>query len=616
MCKRVCILLTSIFLLLNVSILSDSSGIYRYVMGEKEEMLIDYNYVVVDIENEELVDWNNIFASEDALDVAYTPVHFFGNSYRLKVNNKIETANLVSSLSSYINIKESNYTFKTSWGEDYYLGNGITVLFNKEVAKSIVDSIISVNNLELIRHSPYMPELYFFEAPGKTKKEQLNIANEIYEGGFAESSLLGYIIRIILCSPPLPPNDYYYNLQYYLHPDTTDFEEAFEYTLTSDTIEIALLDSGLEPHEDLPAGKMKGRSYVYGYSSDYGLNDKCNDSMPASCYHGIAVAGLIAASTDNSIGMAGTCDQVNIRMQKISNEYRWANTIGLRLAFGAARDSGAAIISNSWIFNFDNTLGQTAEDVDPVLWGMIGNAVDSGIVVIWAAGNCDLPEPYLQCGEAMPFASGHPDVICVGATTKADYRWDYSFYDSTGYLVDVMAPGVDIFSLDQMGTDTGYHKGDIPSTNYISGTVLDGTSFAAPIVAGLAARIMARRPDFIGQPDSIKQVIYHSTGNGWSHPDSSQEDSHTKTYQMGYGRINAARAMLAISRGDVDNTTALNILDVLYIIAYKYEGGPPPTPNVLLGDADCSGHINILDAVYLINHISNGGPRPPLCYRF
>ena len=59
-----------------------------------------------------------------------------------------------------------------------------------------------------------------------------------------------------------------------------------------------------------------------------------------------------------------------------------------------------------------------------------------------------------------------------------------------------------------------------------------------------------------------------------------------------------------------------HILDVVYIIAYKYSGGPPPTPNVLLGDADCSGHIDILDAVYLINHISKGGPRPPLCYKY
>ncbi len=206
--RKLYILIIIILLFINSNILLASEGVYRYVMGEKEEMIIDYDYVVVDIENEGLVDWDNILATEDALDAEYTPVRFYGNSYRLKVNNQNEIANLISSLSSNANIKEANLAFKTDWGEDYYLGDGITVLFNKEISKSVIDSIISANSLVLLRHSPYMSELYFLKAPGKTKIEQLNIANEIYENGFTEHSMMGYIIRIELCSAP---DDFYYD---------------------------------------------------------------------------------------------------------------------------------------------------------------------------------------------------------------------------------------------------------------------------------------------------------------------------------------------------------------------------------------------------------------------
>ena len=76
--------------------------------------------------------------------------------------------------------------------------------------------------------------------------------------------------------------------------------------------------------------------------------------------------------------------------------------------------------------------------------------------------------------------------------------------------------------------------------------------------------------------------------------------------------------MLAVSRGDVNNDAVFNILDVTYLINYKYKEPPwpPPFPNVLLGDANCDGDINILDIVLIINHFSKDGPRPPLCYKY
>jgi hypothetical protein len=61
--------------------------------------------------------------------------------------------------------------------------------------------------------------------------------------------------------------------------------------------------------------------------------------------------------------------------------------------------------------------------------------------------------------------------------------------------------------------------------------------------------------------------------------------------------------------GDADGSSAVDIDDVVYLIAYIFAGGPPPSP-IAAGDADCSGAIDIDDVVYLISYIFSGGHSP------
>ncbi len=62
---------------------------------------------------------------------------------------------------------------------------------------------------------------------------------------------------------------------------------------------------------------------------------------------------------------------------------------------------------------------------------------------------------------------------------------------------------------------------------------------------------------------------------------------------------------------DANNSGAVNISDVVYLIGFIFSGGPAPTPNAIgSGDADCSGGVNISDAVYMIAYIFSGGPTP------
>ncbi len=62
--------------------------------------------------------------------------------------------------------------------------------------------------------------------------------------------------------------------------------------------------------------------------------------------------------------------------------------------------------------------------------------------------------------------------------------------------------------------------------------------------------------------------------------------------------------------GDVNDDEAVNILDIVYLINYKFKGGPAPAPVMGPGDVNQDGTINILDIVYLINYKFKGGPAP------
>ncbi len=61
--------------------------------------------------------------------------------------------------------------------------------------------------------------------------------------------------------------------------------------------------------------------------------------------------------------------------------------------------------------------------------------------------------------------------------------------------------------------------------------------------------------------------------------------------------------------GDVDGDELVNILDIVYLINYKYKGGPAPDPEES-GDVDGTPPVNILDVVYLINYKYKQGPDP------
>ena len=141
---------------------------------------------------------------------------------------------------------------------------------------------------------------------------------------------------------------------------------------------------------------------------------------------------------------------------------------------------------------------------------------------------------------------------------------------------------------------------------------VSGTSFATPMVAGIAGLVMAKRYHLVGEylsDEELREIILMTAEDTICASDPPGFDS-----QYGRGRVNALRAVFSVSRGDVDSTFDINVSDAVYIIEYTFNGGPEPVPYLYIGDANCDGTVNVSDAVKIIIYVFNNGPAPEICY--
>ena len=224
-----------------------------------------------------------------------------------------------------------------------------------------------------------------------------------------------------------------------------------------------------------------------------GINaDVCNDALGlvpdpnVMTGHGTMESGIIAAVRNNGKGINGVADHARIMMLKLFNNIREMRNDDLAAAICYAVDHGARIISMS----FGKTFSLHREAVDSA----VQYAMSRGVLLVHSAGNngMDLdvdsnsffPSPrYLHGGVA-------PAWLDVGASGYQDDSTLAASFSNYGHkTVDVFAPGVQI-------TSTAPHSGL---------ATWDGTSEAAPVVAGLAALIWAYYPQLTAV--QVKDII-------------------------------------------------------------------------------------------------------------
>ncbi|OGY26408.1 MAG: hypothetical protein A2Z42_04560 [Candidatus Woykebacteria bacterium RBG_19FT_COMBO_43_10] len=324
------------------------------------------------------------------------------------------------------------------------------------------------------------------------------------------------------------PNDPYYSSSgtwgqgyqdlYGMHK--IDAAGAWGQVTDSSNVAVADIDTGVDRnHEDIKDNMWVNTAEIpnngidddgNGYRDDYyGWDWYNHDNDPIDDHgHGTHTAGTIAAKGNNEVGVVGVSWVGKIMALKFLNSSGSGYTSGGASALRYAADMGAKISSNSWSCSCSSSIIADAVSYEH----------NVGMVVVAAAGN--------DIADVMSYSPASlTEVITVAASDYYDSR---AIYSNFGIKIDVAAPGNSILSL-KSAVSPMCTGSAVVGLNYCVAT---GTSMATPHVAGLAALIFTKHPEFTNE--QVRQGLRTSA-----------DDINQPGFDIytGHGRINASRAL-------------------------------------------------------------------------
>lgn len=299
------------------------------------------------------------------------------------------------------------------------------------------------------------------------------------------------------------------------------FPKAWVKTLGNTKIKVAVIDTGVdETHEDL-----KNVNFLNGYnvinSSIIPVGSNSDDNG-----HGTLVTGVIAATQNNRIGIAGASPLVSIIPVKALTSSGEGSATNIAKAIIWATDSGADVINLS--------MGGVGYAHDTVLADSISYAFSRNVVIVAAAGNdaattggnLDLKPVFPVCDD-----NGQNMIIGVVATDFMDQKAVFSNYGQA--CADVSAPGKRILSTINHDPLSGLQSPD--SYAYAS-----GTSMATPFVTAEVVLLKALYPN--ASNTQLRDIVLQSADKIDS-LNSTQCAGGACDGLLGAGRINAEAAV-------------------------------------------------------------------------
>ncbi|MDD5656339.1 MAG: S8 family serine peptidase [Elusimicrobia bacterium] len=323
---------------------------------------------------------------------------------------------------------------------------------------------------------------------------------------------------------------------------------AWEYEVgASCRTTVVVIDTGIDGTQPDLSGKIVGGLYCSPGNSKNDVNPpgdngpcvaydpKAPDSW--ACNHATRVAGIAAATANNSVAIAGVSWDAQLLSIKVFRDADCADDCS---GAGCGTDDAAVITAISFSTGLQNTaqygrlainisLGGTGDCSEPVA-NALAAAVSKDIPVAIAAGNDggEVNSPAI-CAASVAVVNAGGGVMPVGAVDSANNIASFSSRGAALAGYGVAAPGVGVLTTDV--------------NNGLASPM--GTSFAAPHVAGLAALILAAKPDF-----SAADVQNAIRGGADSIGVAGLEIAGRPLGELsGAGRINAFRSMRLAVRG-------------------------------------------------------------------
>ncbi|MCL2013232.1 MAG: S8 family serine peptidase [Cystobacterineae bacterium] len=418
--------------------------------------------------------------------------------------------------------------FVSSSGAPAILTKEFIVRFKAELTRGQIDEFNESNKVRIVQELTWGQNGFVLAVP--EGGNSLAMANRYYESGLALYAEPNFVQMLSL---NYIPDDTHFGSQWGLQNTGQNggipgkdihVVDAWDITLGSPEIVIAIIDEGVDyGHADLcPSGKC-----VTGYDSVLQRNDP-NPVDPRD-YHGTACAGIAAAAGNNGMGISGVAPQsriMGVRAAQAAYDLMtgarlqsWAAGSMLADGIAAAAERGADVLSNSW------SGGSQASINDAIRYATTHGRGGRGSVVVFSAGNDDGPVRY---------PAFNNDVIAVAACNawgehKNPRSSDLQGWGSSyGPQVVVCAPGVSVYTTDNGGA---YR----PNFN--------GTSAAAPHVAGVVALMLSVNPDL--RVEQIKQILRETA-----------DEINPLGYAISHGMVNAHKAVVLAQKMPVCTISA------------------------------------------------------------
>lgn len=313
----------------------------------------------------------------------------------------------------------------------------------------------------------------------------------------------------------LATNDPLYPSQWHYHEPVGGINlEAGWAQADGSGVVVAVIDTGYRPHADLVANLLPGYDFISSASrardgngrdadaSDQGDWGRYLGLIPLdSSWHGTHVAGTVAAATNNGIGVAGIAYNAKVMPVRVLGKDGGATSDIADAVVWASGGHVAGVPDTATPARVLNLSLGGSGSCGAAMQSAIEGATSRGTVVVVAAGNGDpLTGKGIDARNTTP--ANCDGVITVAATGRNGGRASYSNF---GAVVEIAAPGGNGSDYVWSTYNDGKKK---PGKDSYAGEPFQGTSMAAPHVAGVAALMLSKNPSLT--PDQVSNILRSS----------------------------------------------------------------------------------------------------------